>query len=192
MTKKAVLLVFLGVLFMVPGCGTQPRRDVPSAVQAASPQHVPTPDQNAKAAAPSQEPAAHEPDASASQPTAPKPDLNYLMVDVVDQGVVWNDWSQSRIRVIKTTDESGDDIYFYCDTAIRGAQNQILMVNGKPIPNLACFQPRLHVVYTLHDDGGGDGWYYMYPPGDDGSDEGESKRPLVRYCPKCAPDGDSQ
>jgi hypothetical protein len=191
MTKKTVLLVFVGVLTMMPGCGTQSRQNAqsaaPSTVQVASPQPIAAPHQTADASAPSQAQTAPEPERSADNP-----DLDGVRVDVVDQGTVLNDWSQSVIRVIKAKRESGDDIYFYCDTILQGPNNRPVVINGKPWQNLACFAPRLRAIYTLHDTGGRDGWYWMYPPGVSDADEADGKRIMVRYCPKCAPDGDSQ
>lgn len=189
MIKRAVLLVFVGILTLVSGCGTHSRQDAssaaPNTVQVVSPQPVPTPDRTAEAAAPSQQQAATEPSADNSN-------LDGIRVDVVDQGTVWNDLTQSVVRAIKATRESGDDIYFMCDTILQGANNKPVVINGKPFPNAACFAPKLHAVYTLHDTGGRDGWYWMYPPGVSDADEADGKRIMVRYCPQCKPEGDSQ
>ena len=166
-------LIVLGLTLTVAGCSKQPSRT----------EAVPPPQQQtAQESRP-------EPDPPATrEPSADNPDLDGVRVHVVEQGTVWNDVTQSVVRAIKATRESGDDIYFMCDTILQAANNKPVVINGKPFPNAACFAPKLHAVYTLHDTGGKDGWYFMWPPGDDGSDGWATKRPMVHYCPQCAPD----
>jgi len=165
MTKNFVLLVSVGVLFIVPGCGTEPPKDVQSAVQAASPQHVPTPDQSAEAAAPSQEQAVAA-DAVSQSTSASAPQRDPL--DGAEVRVAESHISPDGVRVIVARNEAtGEAVFLACKTIMYGG-----------LIDHTCPQPKLRITYTLEPLAGSSVSYWMNPKGDDDKDNG--KHLLVR------------
>lgn len=140
MMKKAILVVSVGVLSMVSGCGTHSPENAPNAaqstVQAASTKPAPAPDQTADAAAPSQGQAVAAgavPQSTAG--SAPESDpLDGAEVRVAESHV-----SPDGIRVIVARNETtGEAVFFACKTVMYGG-----------LIDHTCPQPRLRITYTL-------------------------------------------
>lgn len=166
--KKAILVVSVGVLSMVSGCGTQPRQSAmsaaPSAVQAPSTQSAPAPDQTAEAAAPAQAVAAGAASQSTSAVAPERDPLDGAEVQVAESSVN----PENGIRVILARNEStGRAVFFACKT---------VMVGG--LTDHSCPQPKLRITYTLEPLAGSSVSYWMNPKGDDDKDDG--KHLLVR------------